>query len=124
MLTGLQTVVYGVNDIAKAKDWYSKVLGLEPYFDQPSFYVGYNVGGYELGLDPNASPVAKASAGVVGYWGVEDIHVEYQRLLSLGAQEHSTVRDVGEGILVGTVLDPFGNILGLIYNPHFQKNQR
>ena len=104
-----------------ARDWYSKVLGHEPYFDQPSFYVGFNVGGYELGLDPNASPVSKASAGVVGYWGVEDIHSQYQRLLRLGAKEHSAVRDVGEGILVGTVLDPFGNIFGLIHNPHFQK---
>ena len=121
MFTGLQTVVYGVSDIAMARDWYSKVLGHEPYFDQPSFYVGFNVGGYELGLDPNASPVSKASAGVVGYWGVEDIHSQYQRLLRLGAKEHSAVRDVGEGILVGTVLDPFGNIFGLIHNPHFQK---
>jgi predicted enzyme related to lactoylglutathione lyase len=121
MFKGLQTVVYGVTDIAKAKDWYTQVLGNPPYFDQPSFYVGFNVGGYELGLDPNASPVSKGSTGVVAYWGVDDIHSEYQRLLTLGAREHVAVRDVGEGILVGTVLDPFGNPFGLIHNPHFQR---
>jgi predicted enzyme related to lactoylglutathione lyase len=121
MFTGLQTVVYGVADIGKAKDWYMQVLGKPPYFDQPSFYVGFNVGGYELGLDPNASSLSEGSAGVVAYWGVDDIHSEYRRLLSLGAKEHVAVRDVGEGILVGTVLDPFGNLFGLIHNPHFQR---
>lgn len=69
MFTGLQAVVYGVPDIAKAKDWYSQVLGTPPYYDQPSFYVGFNVAGFELGLDPKATPVSKASAGVVAYWG-------------------------------------------------------
>lgn len=121
MIRGLQTVVYGVADIGKAKDWYTQVLGNPPYFDQPSFYVGFNVGGYELGLDPNASPVSKGSTAVVAYWGVDDIHSEYQRLLTLGAREHVAVRDVGEGILVGTVIDPFDNLFGLIHNPYFQR---
>lgn len=116
MFQGLRTVKYGVNDIEKAKRWYTEVLGFSPYFDQP-FYVGFNVGGYELGLDPNAKPI---SAGVVAYWGVEDIHVEYKRLVNLGAKEHDPVRDVGDNILVASLLDPFGNIIGLIKNPHFQ----
>ena len=120
MVQGLRTVIYGVADIETAKTWYAKALGFAPYFDEP-FYVGFNVGGYELGLDPNAQPVAKASAGVVAYWGVEDIAVEFKRLLELGAQEHMALREVGGGIYVATVLDPFGNIIGLIHNPHFQR---
>lgn len=119
MLQGLRTVIYGVTDIEKAKSWYSAALGFAPYFDEP-FYVGFNVGGYELGLDPNAQPVAKASAGVVAYWGVDNIAAELARLLGLGAKEHMAVRDVGGGILVATLLDPFGNIIGLIHNPHFK----
>ena len=52
MFLGLRTVVYKVSDLGRAKAWYTKVLGIEPYFDEP-FYVGFNVGGYELGLDPD-----------------------------------------------------------------------
>ena len=118
MLQGLRTVIYGVGDLDAAKKWYSLALGMAPYFDQ-SFYVGFNVGGYELGLDPNAQIISKVSAGVVAYWGVEDIDAEFQRLLRLGATMHTPVREVGDDIKVATVLDPFGNILGIIRNPHF-----
>lgn len=119
MFQGLRTVIYGVADIEKAKKWYTEALGFGPYFDEP-FYVGFNIGGYELGLDPNAGPVSKASAGVVAYWGVENIAGEFKRLLALGAKEHGAVREVGGGIYVATVLDPFENIVGLIHNPHFK----
>lgn len=119
MLQGLRTVIYGVSDIARAKAWYSQALGSAPYFDEP-FYVGFNVGGYELGLNPNAQPISAESAGVVAYWGVEDIEAEFKRLLSLGGKAHSSVQDVGDGIQVATLLDPFGNIFGLIHNPHFK----
>jgi predicted enzyme related to lactoylglutathione lyase len=119
MFQGLRTVIYGVSDIGRAKQWYSQALGAEPYFDEP-FYVGFNVGGYELGLDPNAAPVSKESAGVVAYWGVADIDAEFTRLLGLGGTAHGPVRDVGGGIRVATVLDPFGNLVGLIHNPHFK----
>lgn len=120
MFQGLRTVVYGVSDIKQAKKWYSSALGIAPYFDEP-FYVGFNVGGYELGLDPNTNPIHIANAGVIAYWGVENIEEEYQRLLSLGAKEHTKIQDVGENIKVATVLDPFGNIFGIIYNPNFKK---
>lgn len=119
MLQGLRTVIYGVNDIARAKAWYSQALGIVPYFDE-SFYVGFNVGGYELGLNPNTQPVSAASAGVVAYWGVEDIEAEFKRLLEIGGKEHSAIQDVGDGIQVASLLDPFGNIIGLIHNPHFK----
>jgi predicted enzyme related to lactoylglutathione lyase len=119
MLQGLRTVIYGVSDIAAAKNWYAKAVGCAPYYDQP-YYVGFNVGGYELGLDPNAKNVSPQNGGVVAYWGVADIAAECARLIALGAKQNSPVQDVGEGIQVASVLDPFGNIIGLIYNPHFK----
>lgn len=99
MLQGLRTVIYQVSDLEKAKEWYSAVLGKPPYFDEP-FYVGYNVGGYELGLDPDMSGASGQTGGVRAYWGVESAVETYQRLLELGATEHSAVQDVGEGILI------------------------
>ena len=115
---GLRTAIYHAPELAKGKAWYSKILGIEPYFDQP-FYVGFNVASYELGLDPDPSSSA-GSGGVIVYWGVPDTNAALKRLLSLGATERTNVQDVGEGILVATVLDPFGNIFGLIENPHFK----
>src|SRR5215510_7170528 len=115
---GLRTAIYHALDLAQAKSWYSKILGIEPYFDQP-FYVGFNVGCYELGLDPDPSSSASAG-GVVVYWGVANADAALKHLLSLGAAEHTNVQDVGEAIRVATVLGPFGNILGVIENPHFK----
>jgi predicted enzyme related to lactoylglutathione lyase len=116
---GLRTVIYHAPDLARTKAWYSEVLGIEPYFDQP-FYVGFNVGGYELGLDPDASSTPGGNGGVAAYWGVVDAEATFRRLIELGAKERSAVQEVGEGIRVATVFDPFGNILGVIENPHFK----
>ncbi len=115
---GLRTVLYHAPDLDQAKAWYSRVLGIAPYFDQP-FYVGFNVGGYELGLDPDASSTPGGVGGAVVYWGVADAGAALERLLSVGATGRSGIQDVGEGIRVATVLDPFGNIFGIIQNPHF-----
>ena len=87
---GLRTAIYHAPDLAKAKSWYSKILGIEPYFDQP-FYVGFNIAGYELGLDPDPSSSA-GSGGVVVYWGVSDTDAALKHLLSLGATERKTFR--------------------------------
>lgn len=121
MILGLRTAIYHVDDLQKAKEWYTKVLGKEPYFDEP-FYVGFNVGGYELGLNPDMSKVTKITGGggCYAYWGVRDARAEYQRLLELGAEAHEEVQDVGGGILVATVLDEWGNVFGIIENPHFK----
>jgi len=116
---GLRTAAYQVKDLAKAKAWYANVLGVQPYFDQP-FYVGFNVGGYELGLSPTPDAGQKRSAAGIAYWGVEDARAAYQRLLDLGATPQEAVQDVGEGILIGAVHDPFGNVLGVIQNPKFK----
>jgi predicted enzyme related to lactoylglutathione lyase len=121
---GLRTAIYWAPDLDKAKEWYSRVLGIAPYFDQP-FYVGFSVGGYELGLDPDSSSTPAGPGGVTVYWGVSDASAALERLLSLGATGRTAVQEVGEGIRVATVLDPFGNVLGIIENPHFKvKDER
>jgi predicted enzyme related to lactoylglutathione lyase len=117
MLLGLRTVIYKVPDLAAAKAWYAGILGFEPYFAEP-YYVGFQVGGFELGLDPDMTGVV-AGGGVVAYWGVADAGAAYDRMLALGAEAHEPTREVGGGIRVATVKDPFGNVLGVIENPHF-----
>ncbi|MBI3410596.1 MAG: VOC family protein [Planctomycetes bacterium] len=115
MIRGLRTVIYHTPDLAKAKAWYAQMLERQPYFDQP-FYVGFSVGGFELGLIPDGTP---GPGGTVAYWGVEDAAATVKRLKALGAKLCEPVKDVGENIKVATVADPFGNIFGIIENPHF-----
>ncbi|MET3131073.1 putative enzyme related to lactoylglutathione lyase [Oxalobacteraceae bacterium GrIS 1.11] len=117
MINGLRTVIYPVSDLAKANTWYSAVFGCAPYFDQP-FYVGFNVGGFELGLIPDGVPGA---GGCAAYWGVDDIEAEVARIVALGATIHTAIQDVGDAIRVADLLDPDGNRLGLIQNPHFDR---
>jgi lactoylglutathione lyase len=115
-ILGLRTVGYKVNDLATAKVWYAKAFETEPYFDEP-FYVGFNIGGYELGLMPDESILGN---NTVTYWGVQDIKAAYERFLSLGATEDEIPTDVGGDIVTASVKDLWGNIIGLIYNPHFK----
>ncbi|WP_375501008.1 VOC family protein [uncultured Jatrophihabitans sp.] len=115
MFLGLRTVIYPAPDLAASKEWYTAVLGTDPYFDA-EFYVGFNVAGYELALDPDL----EASVGPVTYWGVPDVAVALATLLDAGANDNEAVRDVGEGIRVATVREPGGAVLGIIENPHFQ----
>jgi predicted enzyme related to lactoylglutathione lyase len=123
MFLGLRTAKYEVQDMAKAKEWYSKALGIQPYFDEPAYYVGYNVGGYDLGLVPAPKAGSTRAAAGVAYWGVEDARGAYKRLLELGATPVEEIQDVGGGMLAGEVRDPFGNVLGIIYNPHFKPGE-
>ncbi len=114
MLLGLRTLILPAPGLEAVKLWYTELLGFEPYFDQP-FYVGFNVGGYELGLDPNGDP----GDGPVTYWGVADADAGLAWLLGAGAMPRSAVRDVGDGIRLATVTDPGGCVIGMIENPHF-----
>ncbi len=115
---GLRTAKYSSTDLTSAKQWYTEVLGTPPYFDQP-YYVGFNVAGFELGLVPDdAAGPMRAESGVA-YWGVRDASAAWDRLIALGATAHEPIQDVGEGIMIGAVHDPFGNVLGIIENPHF-----
>jgi predicted enzyme related to lactoylglutathione lyase len=117
-MLGLRTVIYHVPDLGQAKAWYSAAFGVLPYFDEP-YYVGFNIGGFELGLDPDMSGIA-VGTNVVAYWGVADAAQAYQDLIHKGARAHSPVQEVGGGIRVAAVSDPFGNVIGIIENPHFQ----
>lgn len=118
MLLGLRTVIYKVPDLAAAKAWYRQLTGVAPYFDEP-FYVGFNVGGYELGLDPDLSDSTPGAGGATAYWGVADLASALERLAADGIEIARPLQDVGEGIRVATIRDPFGNLVGLIENPHF-----
>lgn len=118
-ILGLRTVTYKVSDLSAAKEWYGKAFNTTPYFDEP-YYVGYNIGGYELGLQPEEESISIKGDGSVTYWGVEDIESIYAELISLGATEHEAPQNVGGEIMVASVYDLWGNIIGLIYNPHFK----
>jgi predicted enzyme related to lactoylglutathione lyase len=115
MILGLRTVAYPAPDLERPKAWYEQVLGFKPYFDEP-FYVGFSVGGFELGLVPDATP---GVVGALALWGVSDVDAELARLLELGATVLDPVTDVGGGIRVASVQDPFGNRFGIIENPNF-----
>ena len=119
MNLGLRTTIYKVRDLQAARDWYAKAFRTAAYFDEP-FYVGFNIGGYELGLQPEEEPVTDKGENVLSYWGVEDIHSEYQQLLDLGATAHEAPQNVGGELMVASVRDPWGNVIGLIYNPYFK----
>ena len=115
MILGLRTALYPAPDLQAAKRWYSELLGKAPYFDE-AFYVGFEVGGFELGLVPDATP---GTAGPQPLWGVADANAALARLIALGATPLEAVTEVGEGIKVAAVIDPFGNRLGIIENPLF-----
>ena len=117
MILGLRTFIVHVRaeQLDAAKAWYAQFAGVQPYFDTP-FYVGFNVGGFELGVHPEGEP---GPGGTVAYWGTSDIAAEVARVVGLGAKVVRPVEHVGEGILVATIADPFGNHVGLIQNPHF-----
>lgn len=119
-ILGLRTVIYKVADLNKAKAWYAKAFQTEAYFDEP-FYVGFNIGGFELGLLPEENPTTEKSSNVSTYWGVEDIEKEFDRFIELGATENTKPHNVGGSIKTATVKDPWGNIVGLIYNPTFKE---
>ena len=118
-ILGLRTVGYKVSDIDKAKQWYAEAFKTQPYFDEP-YYVGFNIGGYELGLQPDESVAGTSGDNVVTYWGVEDIQAEFDYFISLGATVHEAPQNVGGDIVVASVRDLWNNVIGLIYNPEFK----
>ena len=113
-LEGLRTVIYPAPQLDAAKRWWTDLLAIEPYFDQP-FTEGFQVGGYELALMPDADP----ADGALVYWGVPDVAQAVASAVQAGATQHTPVADVGDGIVTATVRTPGGNVLGLIFNPNF-----
>ena len=112
---GLRTLIYPTADIDASKKWWAEFLGFPPYFDQP-FYVGFLVGGYEIGLNPGA----EMELGPVTYIGVDSIAEGLARAEAHGSTVVSPIEDVGEGISILHLLSPTGERFGLIYNPHYK----
>ncbi len=116
-LLGLRTVIYPAADLAASKKWWSDFLGIAPYFDEP-FYVGFNVGGDELGLLPDAN----RDDGAQVYWGVDDVNTTVEESVAHGATMLAPPTDVGEGIVTATVRTPDGSVVGFIFNPHYTQS--
>jgi predicted enzyme related to lactoylglutathione lyase len=134
MLRGFCTITYWADDMPAATRWYAELLGVEPYFarpvDGPPVYVEFRIGDYqaELGLlDRRFAPQGAATTpgGVVMNWHVDDIEATFGRLLSMGATEYQPITPMppppepASGFVIASVVDPFGNILGIMYNPHY-----
>lgn len=112
MFKKLRTVVYHTPDLQLTKAWYADLTGIEPYFDEP-FYVGFDINGFELGLDPDMTGVTKGNHSFV-YWSVDDIEAGFKKLLDKGAIQVQPVTAVGGDIKVAVANDPWGNAVGLI----------
>jgi predicted enzyme related to lactoylglutathione lyase len=112
MFKKLRTVVYHVTDLEKAKEWYTNITGIQPYFDEP-FYIGFDINGCELGLDPDMDTIT-AGNNAVAYWAVDNIENCILKLVTEGAVIIAAVTEVGGGIKVATVKDLWGNAVGLI----------
>ncbi|HXA48470.1 MAG TPA: VOC family protein [Burkholderiaceae bacterium] len=119
MILGLRSAIYPTPDLQRAREWYEQVLERKPYFEEP-FYVGFTVGGFELGLIPDGNT---GIAGAQPLWGVANADHALARLLELGASALEPVTDVGGGIRIAAVKDPFGNRFGIIENPQFKASE-
>jgi predicted enzyme related to lactoylglutathione lyase len=109
MLRGLTSVRYHTTNLERAKRWYAELLGIEPYREQLE-YAEFRR--QRVGPEPHPE-------GVVAYWHVDDVPAAYDRLLSMRAKPHEVPRDFGDGLIGASVIDPFGNIVGIMYNPHY-----
>ena len=126
MLRGMATVNYWTADLPAARQWYTELLGVEPYFEVPGAYLEFRIGDYqhELGLInsdyvPAGTSPDPAPGGEILYWHVDDLQASLARLLSMGASEHQPVTERGHGFVTASVIDPFGNVLGIMINPHY-----
>jgi predicted enzyme related to lactoylglutathione lyase len=126
-LRGVATVRLSAADLEAATRWYAEVLGVEAYFQRPG-YVEFRFGDdqVELGIVDQAHlghigghARGEAPAGVVVYFAVDDVEAALARLVALGARAHEPVRQFGEGFVAGSVVDPFGNVIGLMVNDHY-----
>ena len=128
MLRGLTTVNFIADDMTAAKRWYTELLGLEPYFDRAGpdgtpAYLEFRIGDYahEFGImDRRYAPHRSGKPdGAIVYWHVDDINGAVDRLLALGATAYEPVTERGPGFVTAAVVDPFGIILGVMFNQHY-----
>jgi predicted enzyme related to lactoylglutathione lyase len=128
MLRGLTTVVFWTDDVDAAAKWYSEFLGIEPYFealgpDGRAAYREFRIGDTEdeFGLIDSRYSPSKATepGGAIVYWHVDDLQATVERLLAMGAKEYQPITNRGEGFVTASVVDPWGNVLGVMYNSHY-----
>jgi predicted enzyme related to lactoylglutathione lyase len=129
ILRGMANVSFWAEDLKAAQEWYTKLLGVEPYFQRPDAenpaYIEYRIGDYqdELGLiDKKYAPKAASSGlgGAILYWHVDDVAEMLEKLKEMGATEYEPLTPRGDaGWVTASVVDPFGNIIGLIHSPHY-----
>jgi len=127
-LRGMATLNFYAVDVAAASKWYGELLGIEPYFQRADAenlaYVEFRIGDYqdELGII-NARYAPKNAAtpfgGAVTYWHVDDLEGMLEKLKAMGAKEYEPITKRGEGFVTASVIDPFGNVLGIMYNSHY-----
>ena len=110
MNKGIKTIIYPVKDVTQAKTLFRKLLGVEPYSDQP-YYIGFKVGDQDIGLVPNGN-----NAGMTAFYHVDNIKSSLQILLDAGAEIIQDIKDVGKGRLIASAKDKDGNLIGLIEN--------
>jgi predicted enzyme related to lactoylglutathione lyase len=127
MLRGFATISYWADDLEAAKRWYAELLGFEPYFQRPG-YCEFRVGDHqdELGLiDSRYAPGGSTTGpgGAVMYWHVDDVQAALEKLLAMGAKEYQPYTERGAGFVTASVVDPFGNVLGIMYNTHYVEMQ-
>src|SRR5262245_24574830 len=123
MLRGLTTVSFWAADLSAAKKWYTELLGIDPYFERPA-YIEFRLGDYqhELGIiDSKYAPkgTAAGAGGAVVYWHVDDVAATLEKVTAMGAKEYEPLTKRGAGFITASVVDPFGNILGIMYNQHY-----
>jgi predicted enzyme related to lactoylglutathione lyase len=127
MLRGLATVSFYADDLRAAKEWYSAFLGIDAYYafpkDDPA-YIEFRIGDYEheLGfIDRKYAPhpATEKAGGEIVFWHVDDLQATLDRLLELGATLHEKITPHEDGFITASVVDPFGNILGIMTNPHY-----
>lgn len=125
-LCGLSTVSFYADDHEGAKIWYSEVFGIDPYFIVPG-YAEFRLGDYqhELGIiDARFVPknASKEVGGAIAYWHVDKLEETLDFLISKGASIYEPITDRSGGemaFVTASVVDPFGNILGIMTNKHY-----
>ncbi len=108
-MNDVSLIVYPASDMAKAKQFFRALVGADPYADTP-YYVGYKSGDIEIGLVPNAG---KMEPNGLAYWTVGDIAASVKTLVDAGGAIVQDVVDVSNGLLVASVREPNGSVVGL-----------
>lgn len=127
-LRGLATINFYAEDLIAAKKWYSELLGIDAYYAFPSTenpaYIEFRIGDYQNELGFTSSKYAPKDAtgpgGAIAHWHVDDLEAVFEKLINMGAKEYQPITKHGElGFVTASAIDPFGNVLGIMYNPHY-----